>query len=75
MANVRVPVAPAEYDVRHQDGVATSIVQLDNTALKKAQRNFINGNSKTEIVLIDANGAKWKLGVDTSGNLTTTAVT
>lgn len=75
MASVRVPVAPAEYDIDHQDGVATAIVQLDNNTLQKQQRNFIGGNSNTELVLIDTNGGKWKLGVDTSGNLTTTAIT
>lgn len=75
MASIRVPVAPAEYDVDHQDGVATAIVQLDNSALKKSQRNFINGNSNTEIVLIDTNGGKWRLEVSTTGSLTTTAIT
>lgn len=75
MASIRVPVAPAEYDVDHQDGVATAIVQLDNNTLQKQQRNFLNGNSNTELVILDSNGGKWKLGVDTSGNLTTTAIT
>ena len=75
MASVRVPVAPAEYSVDHQDGVATAIVQLDNGTLKKQQRNFVGGNTNTQIVLLDSNGGKWQLGVDTSGNLTTTAIT
>lgn len=75
MASVRVPVAPAEYDVDHQDGVAVAITQLDNSSLKKSQRNFFGGNSNTEIVLIDANGGKWRLGVSTTGTLTTTAIT
>lgn len=75
MANVRVPVAPAEYSVDHQDGVAGAVAQLDATSLKKQQRNFFNGNSNTEIVLIDTNGGKWKLEVSTSGALSTTAVT
>ena len=40
MASVRVPVAPAEYDIDHQDGVAVAITQLDNSSLKKSPQTF-----------------------------------
>lgn len=75
MSGVRVPNVPSAYDRSHMEQLSRAVTTLDQTTLRKSQRNFINGDTNTELVLVDANGGKWKLSVDTSGNVSTTAVT
>ena len=74
MTRANVPDAPAEYNQTHQTQVATAINTLAQTTFVKGERTFIGGNTNTQIVLIDANGGQWLLGVNTSGVLTTVAV-
>lgn len=63
---------PQDYSQRHAASVQSEIQLADNENLKNGKDNFLVDGS---ICIRDSNGVFYKIGVDTSGNLTTTAVT
>tara|TARA_R110002020_G_scaffold255088_2_gene468885 strand:- start:14343 stop:14603 length:261 start_codon:yes stop_codon:yes gene_type:complete len=63
---------PQEYSQRHAVSVQSEISATDELNLKVGKDNFLVDGS---ICIRDSNGVFYKIGVDTSGNLTTTVVT
>tara|TARA_Y100000310_G_scaffold121116_1_gene119923 strand:+ start:5410 stop:5664 length:255 start_codon:yes stop_codon:yes gene_type:complete len=63
---------PQEYSQRHAASVQSEISASDELNLKVGKDNFLVDGS---ICIRASNGNWYKLGVDTSGNLTTAAVT
>ena len=63
---------PQDYSQRHSSSVQSEIQSADQENLKIGKDNFLVDGS---ICLRASNGNWYKIGVDTSGNLTTTAVT
>lgn len=74
MTRPAIPSAPPTYEREQVNQLGVAIVSLSDSVLHRGERFFTNGETGTEIILIDANGGQWKLGVDTSGNLTTTSI-
>tara|TARA_R110002020_G_scaffold51893_4_gene146405 strand:+ start:480 stop:704 length:225 start_codon:yes stop_codon:yes gene_type:complete len=69
-----LPQAPREYDSSFQSQLINELEVRDGQSVKMGERVEINGKDNTQVVLIAANGTKYKLQVDNSGNLSTTAV-
>ena len=67
-----LPGAPTEYDQASQNSVIESIRSLSSETMKLGQANFLKAG---EVSLQSANGKWWVIGVDNSGNLTTTELT
>ena len=63
-----------EYDRRFVDGLVGELEHRDGLNFKKGERIEANGGDQTEIVLVSANGTKYKLEVSDAGSITATAV-
>ena len=63
-----------EYDRRFVDGLVGELEHRDGLNFKKGERAEFNGGDQTEIVLVSANGTKYKLEVSDAGSITATAV-
>ena len=63
-----------EYDRRFVDGLVGELEYRDSLNFKKGERIEANGGDQTEVVLVSANGTKYKLEVSDAGVVSTTAV-
>jgi hypothetical protein len=63
-----------EYDRRFVDGLVGELEHRDGLNFKKGERIEANGGDQTEVVLVSANGTKYKLEVSDAGSITATAV-
>lgn len=63
------------YDREYFNYLITEIEYQTGLNFSKGERIIVNGGDNTELVLISPNGTKYKISVDDSGNLTTTATT
>ena len=71
----RALTKPGEnYDASYQSYLVTEIEYRDGLSFKKGERIEANGGDQTEIVLVSANGTKYKLEVSDAGVVSTTAV-
>tara|TARA_R110001606_G_C15177036_1_gene628853 strand:+ start:33 stop:257 length:225 start_codon:yes stop_codon:yes gene_type:complete len=74
MSRRALPQSPQEYDFRYQSQLINELEVRDGQSVKKGERVELNGQDNTQAVLISANGTKYKIQVDNSGNLSTTSV-
>ena len=63
-----------EYDRRFVDGLVGELEHRDGLNFKKGERIEANGGDQTEVVLVSANGTKYRLEVSDAGVVSTTAV-
>ena len=63
-----------EYDRRFVDGLVGELEHRDGLNFKKGERIEANGGDQTEVVLVSANGTKYRLEVSDAGSITATAV-
>tara|TARA_R110002020_G_scaffold217460_1_gene425268 strand:+ start:173 stop:397 length:225 start_codon:yes stop_codon:yes gene_type:complete len=61
-----------EYDQKYMNYFVSEVEQRDGLSFKKGERIEANGGDQTEIVLVSANGTKYKLQVSDAGALSTT---
>ena len=61
-----------EYDKKYMNYFVSEVEQRDGLSFKKGERIEANGGDQTEIVLVSANGTKYKLQVSDAGALSTT---
>tara|TARA_R100000963_G_C4635895_1_gene100020 strand:- start:875 stop:1099 length:225 start_codon:yes stop_codon:yes gene_type:complete len=61
-----------EYDQKYMNYFVSEVEQRDGLSFKKGERIEANGGDQTEIVLVSANGTKYKLQVSDAGVLSTT---
>ena len=69
-----LPQAPQQYDSAFQSQLINELEVREGEAVKKGERLELNGQDNTQLVLISADGTKYKIQVDNSGNLSTTSV-
>ena len=62
-----------EYDRRFLDGLCGELEHRDGLNFKKGERIEANGGDQTEIVLVSANGTKYKIEVSDAGVISATA--
>jgi len=62
-----------EYDRRFLDGLVGELERRDGLNFKKSERIEANGGDQTEIVLVSANGTKYKIEVSDAGVISATA--
>ena len=74
MSRRALPQAPPQYDSAFQSQLINELEIREGEAVKKGERLELNGQDNTQLVLISADGTKYKIQVDNSGNLSTTSV-
>ena len=74
MSSRALPQAPQQYDSAFQSQLINELEIREGEAVKKGERLELNGQDNTQLVLISADGTKYKIQVDNSGNLSTTSV-
>ena len=74
MSRRALPQAPQQYDSTFQSQLINELEIREGEAVKKGERLELNGQDNTQLVLISADGTKYKIQVDNSGNLSTTSV-
>ena len=74
MSRRALPQAPQQYDSSFQSQLINELEIREGEAVKKGGRLELNGQDNTQLVLISADGTKYKIQVDNSGNLSTTSV-
>jgi len=74
MSRRALPQAPQQYDSAFQSQLINELEIREGEAVKKGERLELNGQDNTQLVLISADGTKYKIQVDNSGNLSTTSV-
>lgn len=62
-----------EYSREYLNYLISEIEYLTGITFNKGERIEANGADDTEIVLVSANGTKYKVAVDNSGNLSTSS--
>ena len=63
-----------QYDKEYQNYLVSELEYQSGLTFNKGERIEANGGDQTELVLVSANGSKFKIQVDNSGNLSTTSV-
>ena len=63
-----------QYDREYQNYLVSELEYQSGLTFNKGERIEANGGDQTELVLVSADGSKFKIQVDNSGNLSTTAV-
>ena len=63
-----------QYDREYQNYLVSELENQSGLTFNKGERIEANGGDQTEIVLVSLDGSKFKIQVDNSGNLSTTAV-
>lgn len=62
-----------DYDKNYLNYLISEIEYQTGITFNKGERIQINGGDATELVLVSPDGSKYKVTVDNSGNLSTTA--
>ena len=63
-----------QYDKEYQNYLVSELEYQSGLTFNKGERIEANGGDQTELVLVSADGSKFKIQVDNSGNLSTTSV-
>ncbi len=62
-----------DFDKNYLNYLISEIEYQTGITFNKGERIQINGGDATELVLVSPDGSKYKVTVDNSGNLSTTA--
>ena len=63
-----------QYDREYQNYLVSELEYQSGLTFNKGERIEANGGDQTELVLVSADGSKFKIQVDNSGNLSSTSV-
>jgi len=61
-----------DFDKNYQNYLVAEIENRDGLSFKKGSRIEANGGDQTEIILVSADGTKYKIEVSDAGALSTT---
>jgi hypothetical protein len=74
MSRRTLPQATYEYSFTSQSQLINELEIRDGQAFKVGERMELNGQDDTQIVLVSADGTKYRIEVSNAGVLSTTAV-
>ncbi len=74
MSRRTLPAATATYDFSSTSQLINELEIRDGMSFKIGERIELNGQDDTQLILISADGTKFKLQVSDAGTLSTTEV-
>ena len=74
MSRRTLPQATATYDFSSTSQLINELEIRDGQSFKVGERIELNGQDDTQLILISADGTKFKLQVSNTGTLSTTEV-
>ena len=74
MSRRTLPQATAAYDFASTSQLINELEIRDGQSFKVGERMELNGQDDTQVVLVSADGTKYRIEVSNAGVLSTTAV-